>query len=867
MPATFGNAEKKGKRDFLKVSNPWGFDDGFWVDPDLVNENFRLIDLDGVDISEVRTSLLAPHVIGAEALDFDEIDFDDEQKQIGWRPGVKPGRYSVKGSDSELLARNSLYLPCGASLTEEGLSVIQLPTSATPNSGIFAEELYRDGASLEARQLKSYNLVVQFTGLGANGKELDTTESASNIDDEYDEFMVGQVISQKIEGEVLHTPSVTGSLYTFEIGESPTLSAPVDLSRRDIFKNEMWISSFNDGLFAGTLEDGDYTVSYGEAGGTPSITVYLSAERNDYGTASYYTWTGNQVLFNKEVVSERSQTIVGVGLRYITLDYFPVLDETSIDEADGSVRLDADSLVLEVDGAPWARVLDLTLEADDATSFELNPALGLITFGAGGTGGIGGARPDGEVTVTYKSVPIVYTNTSYSDELFFDKETDIDPKLFADRGKFLCLDSRLLTADSIVLTTDEEYDVIDGVRVHGPLSAVLLSGEDIADLTARVITSGTSVVGVPDVPVRFESDNGVTRFSQSVAVTDSEGYARTRVYGAGHFRNYALSVEMYRPLDAGAADYLQPDPGSLTPFTPAWGAHFLNDTTIVVPEVMDYTDTDIYMLINSMPSEEGDGTEYSGTPADEADVPTPYNGVTRQRGISVAFYANDGNSNYIVKPTTLSPGPMAGTTAIEFPVAIPRGHLITSYKIVSDRRSLITASLLDRPDIRSNDLVVGYTLDETYTGQWTLPRPPLGETDGVTEPVIEDGDYVSSRISTGVFIQPNSVFVKGIRNPGGLFGLLEVTVGQDYEVYGTDIPTQADLELSVFIIKTDSDDEVIAVKNITSSTSQNPIGFIEITSLPEPPTEEYDVSYWIALGGFDTLSENRKTARQVIFRS
>jgi len=851
MGAKFERAPHRTKRDILSIERPWSFDQAYWIDAGLLNNAYALAKLDQIDTSQIPLGLLRNHVIG-DALELTDIEFDREEYLTGWHPGVRVGPYSMRGSDSQLLSHERLCLPVQGDVDEFGRTVVPLPSVARADIGVSAETLSRSPATSEAVQVTSFRRVVMFTGMAVNGVEIDTAEDPLSADTSQDEFLASNLPSA-MATEDLKEPSGAVPVLVYDLGAVPTAEAPPVFSRRDLFLDEITLTEFNDRRFAGTLTKGDYVVGYAEIGAPFGVMVYLPAVDADHGAISYHTAPQNKIVFNRDVTEPQTQTLAGNNIRGFALDRFPLLDKTVIDPLTGLMTLDTQSATLTVDGAPWTRVQDLSAAAAGDLVFELNPATGIVTFGSAGVGGIGGARPSGSIVITYTAVPLIYVETSWSSETFFDMQRDIDPKLAASRGSFLALDTRSLIAGKIILTTTEEYRTdANGLRLHGPLSAVVRGGDDLADLTARVVTAGNNTIGVPNVAVRFHANNSITSFTQLVAVTDQDGYARTRIFGAGQFHSYILSVEKYQPQDS-AAQYLQPLPALLTPYVPPYGTHFGGPNVLLVPEMLDPADTDLYVLIHSIPAAGASQTDYDGAPIDATQTVTPYNGVMRKDGILVAWTEGLGGGQALVHPLSISPEPAQGFTSIRFPYAIPRGDLIVSYKLVTTRRSDISASLVDAPDVISNTLIFEYTLDDSYKGRWRLPIAIEEEADGLTVPIAMVFDDTSGRIGSATFITPNPLEVLGARPLGGGADLVSVTPGDAIEVYGSGFPPSAELKPAVFIMKV-VNQEIVSVRNITSLTTPV-INAIQIPSLPEPPSASYPGSYWIAVGGYDPFLE------------
>ena len=120
-------------------------------------------------------------------------------------------------------------------------------------------------------------------------------------------------------------------------------------------------------------------------------------------------------------------------------------------------------------------------------------------------------------------------------------------------------------------------------------------------------------------------------------------------------------------------------------------------------------------------------------------------------------------------------------------------------------------------------------------------------------------------------MSPNDITVTGMEPEGGGAPLAFITLGDTVDIIGTSFPhpDPTELWLSVYIVKVDTDNEIVAVKDITEVCEHLSNHTIRINELPAPPTEEYNVNYWIAVGGFHPPDGTgaRRTATEIEIRN
>lgn len=836
-----------------KVVSPWRFDAGAWTSPDRLNNNFRLVDKKHVDFSNVPEYMYEDRVV-EESLRFVEIGFDDDVNQEGWHPAANPGEYSVRGNPSVMPSRHAIRKILN-NVDSDGLGTVTGSGVLTQENMPLVESLERgdDGVAVQSSR---YHVVDRFTGIHVNGVELDPSTDLSNIDTSFKEF----ILEVDEQGEVTDdfgepsSPTLGGHVIT--LSGSPSDRMKVEFTRGDLFVRELPLFSYMTSKALSTLQEGDYTVIYSGDPGLPGyVEVYFSvAPQGHWGFASFRTGETTAIKLNQSPLEDQSETISPrPGVYSYNLGYLPIRDTSYIDSL-GALYLDTQSLSLTVGGTPWTRVEDLSSSGPADTHFELDPYNGVVTVGDN----TNGQFPTGDMLVEYSSTVLVQWNESSRPAPFLDEEEDIDPKANVLRSGYLVMDSRNLTVGSIEISTPLP---LLSSGVYGPLGIPAVSVDDVEVVLARVMSTGSAPVGIPNVLVEFEDVDGVLFLSSRRAMTDWAGYARIYVSGRSRFDDYVLSVERYRELDEGDPNTLQPNPDTdLTAYIPPWGYTIdpSDPKKMVVPVEIDSGETDLYLLLHSIPSLGSDVVQYTQDPLDAGEYPVDYNAVTQTGGIMKIWSEEVSGAQAVVHPISITPGPVDGTTELEFAYDIPVGKLITSYKVVVDRIGGVRAYLAEDNRVRSNVLDISLEINEQFKGQWKLPELKTPDSDGFTEnePAVEDLE--SSRIGSATFITPNAIEVTGTSPASPL------TVGNPVDILGSSFPTQPELKMSVFIIKTNADDEILAVLNITDDATVIDSSTIQVSSLPAPPTGVLGDSYWIAVGGFDPSTDGtRDSAVQV----
>lgn len=864
--------ELQNKNAIFRELKGWRFDEGVWVTRDLQNKDFKLPRRDDIDSSSIPDSYFQSGVLGDRDLELDEINFVNEQELTGWAPGVIRGQYfsqrtreNLHGSDSQVTTVRDLT-------DEYDRSYINLELRPDLSVPITVQYLVRDNLTLAIEQDDPFTKVTRFRGIGVNGQELDTEADPAAIDTNFNQFKLIRndsgplTLSLNLEENLT---AIDPPLYEIAFENSPVKWWPPQFERTDLFRRELSFDVFQsrqvDPIANGELEEGDYAVGYrGHWAEGLGVRVVVTDPPLDLGKVSFKTDYEARILFNKNVQVAQSETFSNLqneSVFYLTS--FPVLDLTSFESSGfGNIILDVDSGTLTVDGNPWDRIADLD-DADPADQvYQLDPLFGVIEFGDGGITR-NGAAPVGEIIYTYTQVPFIQFDTYGNTDIFTDCEEDIDPQVNALRQGFLVLDNRRLIPYKITLTASAPFMLHeDGSCCYGPLNVPPLGQDDLILLRARVLARGNPPVGIPNIPVRFESLDGLLHFSQESTVTDGEGYAYTEVSGISNISNYIVTDHVYMAMEPGDPGALNPDPAELVAEIPPWGAHLPSPDVITFGERFDGDLDNVYLLIRSIPSAtEGDLLDYTGDPAAVNEWLEPYNAVTRKGGVTVVWTQEVDGAQVLVHPTSATAN--AGNpewTDFTFPINIPTGQLIVAYRIVIDRTARVRA-VVDDPVLISNQLNVCLELNASARGQWKLPDLASPRNVDFLENPANNGNFDGSRISTAVFMSPNDIFVDYVEYNGG-GDASEVAVGDSLVIVGQNFPTTDDLRAKVFIVRTDSEGDVVAIKNITEDCLFIDSEHIEIPSLPVPPTEEYEINYWIAVAGFPVTEDDgtRRTA-------
>lgn len=878
----FTIVERPNKKAVYRNLPGWRFDAGVWVESSLTNRAFQLPSREDIDLTGIPENYYESGVGGHEDLEFDEINFEDKRVLDGWTPGVRIGKYFVHSKSHTLHGTNSLLALVRDEVADDdsGRSVLQVDQRPDFFGPITAEYLTRHGTRLSVEPGVQFAKVVKFKGVAANGRELDG-DDFNNTDTSKYQFRVVRNENEPerwvpiIDGD--NFALIEAGIYKVTLDDDPVAWWRVKFSRPDIFQNELTLEDFLarqvDPVANGDLAEGDYCVGYAGQATSIGVRVKLAAVALDLGHISYKPGNDATFLFNKDVRIARVETFEAAGDNIFYLTHFPVLDLSEYRDGDlvGALELDTASGVLTVAAVEWTRVDNLADEAADAQVYELDPLWGELRFGDGGEN-TNGALPDGEIEYTYTQVPLVQYDVVGSRKLFDDPREDLDPQTNALKRGFLVLDNRRLIPWKIELSANAPLmRRSDGSCCYGPLQVPPGSVDDIAVLRARVIARGQPPEGVPNTPVRFESLDGLIDFSQEFSITDGDGYAYTEAMGGVHWDEYVVSNHMYLPMDPLADPYLNPDPDDLVLWVPAWGP-VIAGADITVEERFEGELDDVYLLIQSIPADTpGDVLDYAAGPLPADDWLTPYNGKTQKDGLTVVWHRTVDDAEEVIHPIASAPGPNPELTTFTFPIAIPTGRLIVAYKIVIDRTAHVVAHTVEEPILDSNQLEICLQLNSSMKGQWKLPNLAAPDNVDFLENPPGGSEVSGSRISSAVYMSPNDMTVTQIEPEGGGAALAFITLGDTVDIIGTSFPhpDPTELWLSVYIVKVDTSGDILAVKDITEVCDHLSNHTIRINELPAPPTEEYNVNYWIAVAGFHPLDDTgvRRTATEIEIRN
>lgn len=594
----------------------WKFDEGFWLAEDDTNRAFTLPPVSDLDLSGIPESFYKSGIVEDKALDFEEINFQDEVNIAHWTPFVKRGGYYVFNRDDYLHSSDSILLITDPSWDPDTLvytnitggliddkskrSRTELDHQPHPLIPASIQYLTRDSTTFAIKPGEKFNKVSKFTGLCSNGIESDgdiyqSTDQSLNefkIVKNDDDVEYGLPI---LEDENFVISTVGGkTIGTLTLDTAPHSGFIPSFSRRDIFRRELPFSQWFQKLAdpEASLEDGDYAIGYKDGPGAGvGVKVYLGAETySNYGTITYKPNGPCYILFNKDVrisYGDPDMVEIGIGIddedgQIVFLPHFPAYDLSTFEDGElvGEVILDTTSLVLTVDDVPWTRVASLAdvTQLDDQNVYEFNPLWGEIKFGNAGnpaSAPVFGARPSGVIKAQWTAVPLIRYDVLDSTDLFKDDTADLDPLVNALKRGFLCLDNRKLVPWKIELTTSAPYrrraddsivhgrminDIVEGLNIP-PVSSL-----DIAPIRARVIARGRPPQGVPNIPVEFISVDGLMTFTQSSAVTDGDGYAYSEVFGKSNYQEFVARVHFWEALESSDdPNRWNPAKGSLLP--------------------------------------------------------------------------------------------------------------------------------------------------------------------------------------------------------------------------------------------------------------------------------------------------------------
>ena len=822
---------KTTRRDLLRHLPGWRWDGGVWVDRFESNVDFRLSDrIDTSDLDELLFRSGANPDIGA--LDFTDVEFGDLNE---WYPGVAGGWYHSHNRRGYLHPTGSIAMALPHELIG---NFTQVELDYDTDRPVSVEYLSRDidtcavTASLRMTQVES------FQGIRFNGVEMLVTDAHENAQSGLNQFRVITGESEEIV-EQLPAPVVVGTAYTFALSAEPRRRGLPTFTTAWPFVKAMPPSEFFAKLWApaanGPLDDGDWTVQ------GSSLTVnWTGAAPASWGQIRYWHTEPTKLIFVDDL---RRATVhvrdVNGSSSIFYLESFPV-EDYSVYSTDsfGPVVLDTSSFELRVDGVLWDRVEDISAVVGLGNWYQLDPLLGVVTFGDG----TNGTLPAGTITTTYNQVPLLQYTPIGVEDVFVDEEEDLNPLSTALRGGFLVLDTRRLEPALIDLKVlAPARETASGICCHGPLLAPP-TPDTLIRVQARVTSKGSPRQPIPNEVVTFHSTKSYIAFTSAQGVTDAQGYAYTDMYARVGVNEMLLTSHMYAPLNPAFPVLEQVDPAGLAPQAYVFGPVVSAPDTIVFPERIDPVDlNEIYLIITSIPADTpGNFLDYAGVPIAADDYAEPHNARTREGGLSVVWHHTVAGAEEIVHPIAVGAGPTADSTAVQFPINVPTGRLITAYRLCTERIGQIYATT---ENLASSQRSVCVSLDSTAKGQWTIPDPP---------------DFESGRIDSATYISPNDVMVAQILD-ATLTPTAALTVGANYTLQGMSFPTTAELYMPAFIIQVDNAGRVIAATNISDTLAFVDSTTITVTGLPAPPGA-LGGTYWLALAG---LSDSRASAVEV----
>lgn len=845
----------------FSVNEGWKFDAGVWTEEENQNSSFKLPEKHLIDTSAVPKNFYQSGVVGPKSLELQEVDISStlSNKEV-WSPGVSPGRYTVYNQQGVLFPSGSFYFSGGDNQDEHHRSIVLLPSPPKTGSEIFVRYLERNQKTLSLENSVIFNKVGSFSGKASNGVELDGDEP-ENSDTNKNEFKLEFEDSELYRnlpiklGVNLTLLNPDNNIYKLTLPSSLCSDYKVNFSNKRIFRKELSLKTFLDNLSDPEnnedLVDGDYAIGYTNSWGEDSgVLVKIDSAHNNYGDITFKPNSNVKLVFNKNVQIARSYTTSDLYNNLsLYLPFIPCLDRSSYQHPTeiSGLELDAESLTLTVDGEAWTRVADLSNADPEALVFELDPLEGIITFGDSGIS-INGKAPSGEIEINWTQVPIIEYTPQRSSNIFWGG-VDLNPLKNTNKTGFLVLDHKIEVPYKIELYSDLPRSFTDeGDCYYGPIEVPLQSEADRGFVYAKVYGRGDPLFPLSQQQVEFLLDDDVVVLSQYQAITNSDGAAFTEVFGASNIQKLTTKSYMYKPSQSTIPnEYLNPSPGLLQQEDYGWG-EITDGVNITLPEKFSGNLDDVILFIQSIPSKTpGDLLDYSGEPLSYVNYLDPYNARTRQGGLTIVWTREVDGAEELIHPVSATPHPgNPDWTVFEFPIQIPTGRLIVAYKVLLDKTVKVRAKT---SNLLSNTIRISLKISDEIIGQWRLPTAE---------------SYKGSTIGGFSFISPNDFEVIEIQPSGGGVPLDFISVGADFDIIGESFPTDEDLELSVFIIKED-DGAVIAVKDISSQSTVIDSSTIRINDLPTPPVDEYNVNYWIAVGGFDSQNEF-KTATQIEIR-
>lgn len=800
------------------------WDDMYWPSPRTRNENAILpVSFDPAAPSLPNAIIQSGIGSGADIQLKSILDLSPTYAR--WSPQVKTGTYFVYRDRFYLYSEDSIITAVGEDLDVDGRSQLDLWYRPKPGVPITAAYLTYD-TRRDINYSTEFAKVENFTGIVANGVELDGTDDINNINTALNEFEILYRPNNRSLGEILSPTLNAANIGTITLADQPLSLYPLVLTRPDLFITELsynqWVEKFQDS----TLVVGDYFIGYQDSTAPPGIIqCQFAGSQPEYGNISYTFNYPATILFNRDIRVNRVAANIGeangdASFR-VFLDRFPVHDESS------PLFLDVAAMTLTVAAIPWTRVLDFTASGPADLHYTLDAEYGIITFGDG----INGDVPAGNsvLLATYTYTPFVEYEPEGAQDCFVDETVNLDPTGNSLARGFIYLSNRDLIRDHIHLTTNHDINqVVGGVNHYGPIAGgaeIILMTGSLHDITHEPITNQEMIF------VASPADAGV--FIVGQGRTGPLGEVHAQFLAEGFIDALTHRVQFYEPepddplFPAGTpSNFLTPTTGppvgtgivlSVNPGAGfAWtgtGAAWTNNT-IVVPEGMHgaVADMIIFALKNN-------------------DVLNPYDNNLRTGGRAVILcYENTAGSWSILRPlTTVQAGgttqlvfgrelttkdatvaPHAMVTTIPTQVINAAGWDTMQYLAVGDKTISFEARTADAPLIVSNSLTFDVQADAALIGEWTLPTP----TD-------DSGSGLSS--ATWMFLNSEMTVTNAVHQVTGVAqGAL--AGGYVVRIFGTKMPIDAELKPNVYV-------NGVLVPRANTALSATAT-YIDITSMP-----------------------------------
>lgn len=713
-------------------SDLFSFSDGFKWDKDyLVPSERRNKNLFIPSLWDPKISGYPSSFIQSGYGDFDHLKLRNIEKTRSidneeWRGTLNHGTYFVETAPYFLYSSESSILQLGTRQTEDERSLQPLMFTPKPGIPISASTLKidsRSGLTVDRSRLKK---VYKFTGIIANGIELETENLPENIDQTQLEFKVIYNANNIFKNFKIPVIDADPSLYSFTLPKVPKPEYSLIFTRKDIFKQQkVKGTKYLEGTYGeiiygeGIENPGDYTVDYE----TGEIEVYIDETYLDMG---YVTFTHDYpaiIEFNNDYLKNKGSEIttpivsdlddldeIGISTgrenQKFTLDEFPVLDistEFLLDQSNFNLFVYDESFQsFDLD---WIRVRDLNEYGPEEKVYELNADKGRVSFGDG----VHGRIPPKyyKILAGYNVTLRIEYEPISSIDYWIDKKTDLNLNKNSLSSGFLYLSRKELIPDNITLEFLKSE----------------ITSLDFSDLKATVRDVDGELI--PDLELEIQIIDGAGNLDEEIITTDSNGVAKTTYFPSARIEDMGIFSQLFEEgTDPGTIGVVKPGAYNTTGSNP-------NDMLLVEQNIVD-SPNDVYVF-----------KIYD----DEDQLYNPYNHQTRSGGYYQVLYRLNPISglNELVKPVGISGNVLVFDESLPQPYNVSdpnyepdlRGFVIIGRKLIKAKASAQIGDILLESDVAT--LRLGFS--PIQKGEWTLPILPT--------------TYTGSEISRATYIRIN----------------------------------------------------------------------------------------------------------------